>query len=189
MSVRNDAVLEFLARRRSVPVRMLRGPGPGDKDLDRLLEIALRVPDHGKREPWRVIILDRAALDRLKPAVAAAAQAGGEDERGISKAADAFNSPLIVAVVSSPGPTDRIPAHEQYLSAGNVALTLLQAALADGWGAAWLTGYAAEDGFAREHLGLAPSERIVGFIHIGTAPDHPVPERPRPDTADKISRL
>lgn len=189
MSARNDAVLEFLAKRRSVPVRMLKEPGPEGARLDRLLEIALRVPDHGKREPWRLIVLDRAALDRLKPAVEAAAREAGEDERGIGKAADAFNSPLIVAVVSSPGPTDRIPEHEQFLSAGNVALTLLQAAMADGWGASWLTGYAAEEDFARKHLGLVPGERIIGFVHIGTAPDHPVPERPRPDPAEKITRL
>ncbi|MRX49359.1 nitroreductase [Paracoccus sp. S-4012] len=189
MPARSPAVLDFLATRRSVPPRMLSAPGPEGEALDRLLHIALRVPDHGKLEPWRLIVLDRAALDRLKPHVAEATRARGDDQAGVDKATAALDSPVIVAVVASPGATDRIPAHEQTLSAGNVCLTLLQAALADGWGAGWLTGIVAGEDFARAHLGLGPQEWVAGLIHIGTAPANPVPDRPRPDPAAKITRL
>ena len=188
MPARNEAALDFLATRRSVPPRMLTAPAPEGERLDRLLAIALRVPDHGKLEPWRLVVLGPEARARLREPLAAATAARGDDEAGIAKTVSALDSPLIVAVVHTPGPTDRIPAREQLVSAGAVAVTLLQAALADGWGASLLTGPMAEDSFARTHLGLGPDESIVGFVHIGTAPDRPVPERPRPDPAARISQ-
>ena len=178
----NDMALEFLRTRRSHPPKMLQGPAPDRGQLRELLTIAARVPDHGKLEPWRFIVLERAALDRLAPLLADHAAAQGGDEAAVAKARSAFESPLIVAVVSSPVDSAKIPLWEQQMSAGAVCLSLLNAALAAGWGAAWLTGPAAGDDFARVHLGVAEGERVVGLIHIGTGPDE-VPDRPRPDVA------
>lgn len=190
MTARDDAALAFLQTRRSWPPRMLAEPAPDDAQLEELLTAALRVPDHAKLEPWRLIVLRRAALDRLKPALAGLARQQGLDEAGVAKTVSALDSPLIVAVVSCPQPNPKVPEWEQLLSAGNVCLSLLNATNAAGWGAAWLSGPMATDpGFGRAHLGLAEGERIVGLIHIGSRGEKAPPERPRPDLAAKITYL
>ncbi|MDO5704493.1 MAG: nitroreductase [Paracoccus sp. (in: a-proteobacteria)] len=188
MEHRNDAALDFLATRRSHPPKMLREPAPGRDEIMRLLTLAARAPDHGKLEPWRFAVLDRAALDRIKPALHAVVLATG-DQAAADKAASAFDSPVIIAVISAPVTSDKIPLWEQQLSAGAVCLGLVNAALASGWGAAWLTGFAAlNHDFAAAHLGLRNGEQVAGLIHIGTRGDTP-PDRPRPDIAAKTGWL
>lgn len=179
MPMTNPAALEFLLTRRSRPAKTLTTPVPGRSALEPLLRAAARTPDHGKLEPWRFIVLERAALQRLAAAVPArAAVLGTEPDKMVAQFADAH---LAVAVVSAPKPSEKIPEIEQVLSAGAVCLALLNAALAAGWGANWLTGWAAHDrAFIRDNLGLADHETIAGFIHIGTE-TNPPPERPRPD--------
>lgn len=184
MQTSNPDVLEFLSRRRSHPPKTLAGPGPDRDHLMQLLTIAARVPDHGKLEPWRFVVLERDTLDRLAPLLAQHVRDAGGDEAAAEKAASAFASPVIVAVVSSPVDSPKIPRWEQEMSAGAVCLSLLNAALGAGWGAAWLSGPATEEDFARACLGIRPGERIVGMIHIGTRTGE-VPDRPRPDVPAK----
>jgi nitroreductase len=176
--------LHFLQTRRSHPAKTLRAPGPDRAALEPLLTAAMRVPDHGKLEPWRLIVLAPPALAALAAAAAAhaaaAAMPADQAAKGISQFAE---SPLAVAVIFSPKQSDKTPHIEQLLSSGAVALSLLNAALAAGWGASWLTGWPAHDqGFASAALSLAEGERVVGFVHIGTATSAS-PERPRPDVA------
>lgn len=180
----DPATLSFLRHRRSHPPKLLGGPPPSDEELLDLLTLAARVPDHGKLEPWRFVVLRRDALDRLAPILAEQVAAQGGDQATVEKARSAFASPVIVAVVSSPVDSPKIPEWEQVLSAGAVCLELVNAALAAGFGAAWLTGPAAQPGFARDHLGLSDGERIAGLIHIGQRGNTP-PERPRPDIQAK----
>lgn len=174
--------LDFLLTRRSRPAKMIKAPAPDRAALEPLLTAALRVPDHGKLEPWRLIVLGRAALDALAEAVAARGADLGHDPDQIAKAASAYaDSPLAVAVIASPRPSDKIPQVEQVLSAGAVCLSLVNAALAAGWGATWLTGWPAHDRtFATAHFGLTGDEFVAGVVHIGTSAATP-PDRPRPD--------
>ncbi|WP_114966244.1 nitroreductase family protein [Alkalilacustris brevis] len=177
------AVLDFLQRRRSCPAKMLGLPVPGREDLMPLLQAAARSPDHGKLEPWRFIVLERRALQRLAALAGECGHALGlapeQVEKGVRQYGDAH---LAVAVVASPRASEKIPQIEQHLSAGAVCLALLNAALAAGWGGNWLSGFASHDRkFCEIGLGLAEGEFIAGMIHIGTAPAQPVPERPRPD--------
>ena len=189
MSYRNDAAVDFLATRRSHPPKMLRAPGPDRPEILRLLTLAARTPDHGKLEPWRFVVLERAALDRLAPILRDRVLATGLDQAVADKAASAFDSPVIVAVVSTPVASEKVPGWEQFLSAGAVCLGLVNAALASGWGAAWLTGPAVlDETFGRTHLGLSDNERLVGLVHLGSRGETP-PERPRPDVAAKTSWL
>lgn len=174
--------LSFLRNRRSHPPKLLSGPPPSREVLMDLLVLAARVPDHGKLEPWRFVVLERATLDRLAPVLADHVAAAGGDAAAVEKARSAFASPVIVAVVSSPVDSPKVPEWEQVLSAGAVCLELVNAALAAGFCAAWLTGPAAQPEFARAHLGLGPQERIAGLIHIGQRGATP-PDRPRPDVA------
>ncbi len=185
MDHRNDAALQFLATRRSHPPKMMTGPGPDRDQLTELLTLAARVPDHGKLEPWRFLVLGRQTLDALAPTLRMAMLAAGQDEGQADKGAQAFASPVIVAVVFSPVNSPKVPDWEQMLSTGAVCLGLVNAALAQGWAASWLTGFAALDAdFAQSYLGIASPERIAGLIHIGTR-GAPPPDRPRPDITAK----
>ena len=182
MPTPNPAAMEFLLGRRSRPAKTLTGPAPDRAALEPILTAAARTPDHGKLEPWRFIVIEGAGLTRLSEAAGARGEALELDEGTAGKGRKQFaDSQLCVAVVESPKDSAKIPAIEQTYSAGAVCLALLNAALASGWGANWLTGWIAEDRpFVEDMLGLAPHERIAGFIHIGTETSAP-PDRPRPD--------
>lgn len=182
MPDRNQAALDFLLSRRSRPAKSLSPPVPDRDALGPILTAAARVPDHGKLEPWRFIVLERAALARLARLAELRGVALAVDDAKLEKTIRQFDdADLAVAVVSSPVISEKVPEIEQLLSAGAACLSLLNAALASGWGANWLTSWAAHDReFIREGLGLAPHESIAGFIHIGTEGAAP-PERPRPD--------
>ena len=184
MPTPNDDALAFLLTRRSRPAKTLTGPVPDRDALEVLLTAAARTPDHGKLEPWRFIVLEKTALQRLAGLIPDRAAALGIDPDKITKGVDQYaKAELVVAVVSSPKPSEKIPEIEQIYSAGAVCLSLLNASLAAGWGANWLSGWASHDRtFVKEGLGLADHETIAGFIHIGTETSTP-PERPRPDMA------
>lgn len=176
------SALRFLLTRRSRPAKTLTAPVPDRETLRLILRAAARTPDHGKLEPWRFIVLERGALQRIASLVAPRGAALGLDPDRIAKAEAQFaTADLAVAVLSCPRPSDKIPQIEQVYSAGAVCLALLNAAQAAGWGANWLSGWPSHDAeFRAAALGLAPEERIAGFIHIGTEGAVP-PERPRPD--------
>ena len=178
---RNDAALDFLASRRSTPPKVLKGPAPDRADVTRLLTMATRVPDHGALTPWRFVVLTEPALRRLAGQIVETGEAEGRDPAALAKARAVYDtSPLAIAVISSPGDTDRIPLVEQRSSAAGVCLELLNAALASGWAAGWVTGWAAHDrAFLPAFLGLKPDEQIVGMVHVGSGKTPP--DRPRPD--------
>jgi nitroreductase len=178
----NPAALDFLLNRRSRPAKTLTAPVPDRDTLVQLITAAARTPDHGKLEPWRFIVIDHAAMAPL----AALAQTRGEAlqlaSEQITKGRAQFDQgQLAVAVIEVQRDSPKIPALEQTYSAGAVCLALLNAALAAGWGANWLSGWVSHDReFMEQGLALAPHERIAGIIHIGTETNAP-PERPRPD--------
>ncbi len=180
----NPAALDFLLSRRSRPAKTLGLPVPDREALGPILTAAARTPDHGKLEPWRFIVLERQALARLAALVETRGAALSRAPEDIAKAAAQYGAAdLAVAVIASPKPSPKIPEIEQILSAGAVCLSLLNAALAAGWGANWLSGWPSHDpDFAQKGLGLTEKESVAGLIHIGTETSAP-PERPRPDLA------
>lgn len=187
-AVMNDAAMAFLLTRRSRPAKTLRAPAPDRAALMPILTAAARVPDHGKLEPWRFIVLERGGLDRLAAAAASHADKTGMTAEAAAKGISQFSeSPLAVAVIRTPRRTEKVPEIEQILSAGAVCVSLVNAALASGWGACWLTGWPAHDhAFAARVLGLQPGEWVAGFVHIGSESTEP-PERPRPDVASLVT--
>ncbi|MGH1579225.1 nitroreductase family protein [Planktotalea sp.] len=178
----NPAALDFLLNRRSRPAKTLTGPVPTQEELDIILTAASRSPDHGKLEPWRFIVLNAAAMDRLADLARTRGVALGHDAEKVEKGASQFvMGELAVVVVEVPRPSEKVPAIEQTYAVGGVCLALLNAALASGWGANWLSGWPSHDrAFVEGGLGLAGTERVAGIIHIGTEKATP-PERPRPD--------
>lgn len=190
MPERNQAALDFLLSRRSTPAKTLGPPLPGRAELEVILTAAARSPDHGKLEPWRFIVLEAGAMPRLAALAEARGAALGLPAEKVAKGASQFAaSHLSVVVVYAPVTQDKVPEADQALSAGAVCLALVNAALASGWGANWLTGWVAHDrAFIREGLGLGAHEEVAGIIHIGTPRATP-PERPRPDLAAKTTWL
>ncbi len=182
MPSRNDAALDFLLTRRSRPAKTLVAPVPTRNELRQLLTAAARSPDHGKLEPWRFVVIEQGAMARLADLVEKRGQTLGKDGTDIAKARNQFDQGLLaVAVIEVQKPSEKIPAIEQTYSTGAVCLALLNAALAAGWGANWLSGWPTHDrGFAEKAFGMAENERIAGLIHIATEGVTP-PERPRPD--------
>ncbi len=176
--------LTFLKTRRSTPAKTLKAPVPSKTEIEALLEIAARSPDHKKLEPWRFVVLREAALKRLGPLAEARYDALGLPADKREKTCAQFNDGLLaVAVISAPKPREDVPEVEQTLSAGAVCLALLNGALASGWGANWLSGPMAFDRpFLEQGLNLSPQEFVAGYIHIATRTATP-PERPRPDVA------
>ncbi|EIM30578.1 nitroreductase family protein [Microvirga lotononidis] len=186
----NDRISRLL-QRRSVPPRWLGEPGPSEQDIETLLKVASRVPDHGKLVPWRFILIQGEGRGRLGEVLAATFQAdnpGASAEQVAAERGRFSNAPLVVAVVSRVVPHVKIPDWEQLLSAGAVCMNLLTGANALGYGASWLTGWAAFDRRVLDALGLEPHERIAGFVHIGTAKETPT-DRDRPNLADIVTRF
>ncbi|HEY8572518.1 nitroreductase [Phenylobacterium sp.] len=178
-------VLEFLALRRSTSAVTLGAPAPTLDELDALLRLATRVPDHGKLAPWRFVLLESDAKAAFAARLEALAQARG-DAQAAAKLAKLKVPPLAVVVIASPKPA-AIPEWEQLLSAGAVCTTLLYAALAMGYGANWITDWYSYDPEATAVLGLTPGERVAGFVLMGT-PREPPLERERPTPASLVSR-
>lgn len=184
--------LAALDARRSVPAKQLGLPAPDDAALTRMLQSAVRVPDHGKRVPFRFVRITGNARHALGETVAARGLEREPDagEAALAKDRNRFaHAPLVIAVVAILDPGDsKIPEQERLLSAGCACFALLQAAQAMGFGANWLTGWPAYDPVVHRWFGLQAHERIAGFIHIGT-PKMEAPERERPDVRALLTDL
>ncbi len=179
----DSAVITFLASRRSTPLTQVSGPGPDETQLKDLLRLGSRVPDHGRLEPFRFIVYRKEAGTAIGERLAALAQTinGPMSEAELDKERERLlRAPVAVAVVFVHKPHERIPEWEQFLCSGSVALQLLQASLAHGFAANWVTGWFCDHEAGRAILGLRPEERIAGIIHIGHT-QTTVAERPRPD--------
>lgn len=182
--------LELLKTRRSVKPIEMTGPGPDARELETLLTIASRVPDHGKLAPWRFIVFEgesrRAAGAAIAARFAATRPEATADQIEFERNRLA-RAPLVVAIVSRAAPHVKIPEWEQQLSAGAAAMALVMAAHAMGFAASWITEWYAYDRAVLDALGLKPHERMAGFVHIGR-PRNPPTERDRPNLADIVSR-
>ena len=183
--------LKLLTTRRSFKAGELAGPGPSAAEIDALLTVASRVPDHGKLTPWRFIVFEGEARGAAGAAIAAAFAAKYPDAKPEHVAAERerlMRAPLVIAVVSRAAPHVKIPEWEQVLSAGAAAMSLVLAAHAFGYGANWITEWYAYDRGVLDALGLKPHERIAGFVHIGRPPGPPE-DRPRPPLEEIATRF
>ncbi len=188
MQTPNQPVLDFLATRQSQPAKLFVPPVPDRPALEAILARALRVPDHGKLEPWRLIVLGPTDFPRLADLAEARARERGGDPVMIEKGRGQFDRGLCaVAVISSPKESDKVPVAEQMLAAGALCMNLVTAATAAGWGANWLTGWPAHDAaFCARAFGCTGAETVAGIVHIAT-PRSPAPDRPRPDPARVVT--
>ena len=182
--------IDLLTSRRSVKPIELGGPGPTAAELEKLLTVASRVPDHGKLTPWRFIVFEGEARLKAGDTIAdvfrdkrpdATPDQVEHERRRLARA------PLVIAVVSRAAPHAKIPEWEQVLSAGAATMNLVTAAHALGYAANWITEWYAYDPRVMKAMGLDPHERIAGFVHIGKAA-RPPEDRPRPALSEIVTR-
>ncbi|MCD2182160.1 nitroreductase family protein [Rhizobium sp. GN54] len=182
-------LIDYLSNRRSIPAFQMAAPGPERAEIEQMLRLASRVPDHGKLAPWRFIVYRGPERERISTELARIAIADRPDlsqEMVTVENTRLTRAPVVVAVVSTAAPHVKIPEWEQLMSAGAVCLNLLMAANAHGYASNWLTEWFAFDARAYPILGVKPGEKVAGFIHIGTAMVPPT-ERPRPDIKEIVS--
>src|SRR6266576_619419 len=183
--------IALLHTRRSHKPAELISPGPSPADLDTLLTIASRVPDHGKLTPWRFIVFEGQSQLTAGAAIAAAFVAKYPDATPDQVEFERWRlarAPLVIAVVSRAAPHVKIPEWEQVLSAGAAAMSLVLASHAIGFAANWITEWYAYDRRVLDAFGLSESERLAGFVHIGK-PVHPPQDRPRPTLSEIATRF
>jgi nitroreductase len=188
--MKSDArLLDYLAVRRSIPAFQMREPGPERAEIEEILRLAMRVPDHGKIAPWRFVVYRGEERGRIGAELLAMALRKNPQlsEEMIEVEKSRFTrAPVVIGVISTAGPHVKVPEWEQVMSAGAVCLNVLMAANAHGYVSNWLTEWFAFDEQAFPLLGIQPGEKIAGFIHIGST-DFPAVERPRPELADKVT--
>lgn len=186
---RNESLIDYLKTRRSMPAFQMKEPGPSRAEIEEILTLASRVPDHGKLAPWRFIVLTGDARKRVTAELAAIAKADRPDlgdEMKLVEETRFLRAPVVIAVVSTAAPHFKIPEWEQVMSAGAVCLNMVIAANALGYVSNWLTEWMAFDARAHRILGVGPGEKVAGFIHVGST-DFPVVERPRPVLSDIVT--
>jgi len=178
----------YLSSRRSGRPRNMVAPGPSDAQIEDIVAIAMRTPDHGKLAPWRIVSVAAGQRDQLaqgfrKAYLAAKPEAGRLELEGLD--AMAHEAPALLVLLSSPVQSTKIPLWEQQLSCGAFAMNILHAAHALGFVGGWITGWPAYNEEVRNLFGSAP-ERIAGFLYLGTS-NIELSERPRPELTDIFS--
>ena len=182
-------LLDYLSIRRSTPAFQMSEPGPGKAEIEEILRLGSRVPDHGKIAPWRFIVYrgeERVEIGKALLKLALAANPALSEEMTQVELARFTRAPVVIAVVSTAAPHFKIPEWEQIMSAGALCLNLSMAANAHGYAANWLTEWFAYDDRAHPLLGIKPGEKVAGFIHIGST-TFPATERPRPPLSEIVS--
>lgn len=185
-----EIALALMEARRSVPLRTLAGPGPTPEELERLMRLAARTPDHGRLVPWRFILIEggaRAELGELLDALYARQNPEMAAGKGDMWRLYLERAPLTVVLVSRPDPAAKVPEWNQMLSAGAAGMALTLAASAMGFATQWLLKWPGRDPQAAALVGVKAGERVAGFIHIGR-PRAAAPDRPRPALADVVTR-
>lgn len=175
-----------LALRRSAPAQALAAPGPSREEIDRILTLGARTPDHGKLFPWRFVVMGRESRAALAGALAPLAGRQADPAKALKVLDKLTAPPLTILVVSTPIPGHKVPVWEQQLSAGAVCMNLEHAANALGYAASWITDWYSYDPQALELIGVGVGEKVAGFIHLGTLAEGPL-ERPRPDLTTRAT--
>jgi len=181
-SGRSPETIDLLLRRRSSSAKAMGEPGPSAADIDVILRAGARVPDHGKLAPWRFLLFQGDARIQFGEKLAAILESrepdAGEVRLGIERGR-LLRAPLVIAVISSPKVSPKIPEWEQRLSAAAVCQNMLIAATALGFGAQWITEWCAYDTEVSRVLGLGEGEKVAGFLYFGSSTE-PLSERDRP---------
>ncbi len=160
------------------------GPGRRPAELERILTIAARTPDHGKLTPWRFVTVADDQRDAFEALLlqALAEQDPDAPTGQASRRSDDFAhyQGQLVVLVSAPVEDHKIPVWEQELSCGAAGMNLLLAAHALGYVAGWVTGWRAYS--ERVRARLLRARRADRRLHLHR------PRRPRARGARAAAR-
>ncbi|RAL98601.1 nitroreductase [Agrobacterium sp. MS2] len=182
-------LLDYLRVRRSTPALQLAEPGPSKAEIEDILRLAVRVPDHGKLAPWRFVVFrgeERVRLGETALRIALEKNPDLDLQQQEAERTRFTRAPVVIAVISTAKPHFKIPEWEQIMSAGAVCLNLIFSANASGFAANWLTEWLAFDPAFLAEIDVDAAEKVAGFIHVGSTTFPPV-ERPRPELADVVT--
>ena len=175
-----------LATRRSAPAQALIAPGPDKAQIDDILRLGARTPDHGKLFPWRFVVMGPRSRAGIAERLGVLAEVQGRPAKDQAVLVKLTSAPVTILVIFSPVDSPKIPLWEQQLSAGAVCMNLEHAANAHGFSASWITDWYSYDASAVALFDLADGERIAGFIHMGSI-SAPTLERERPTISLKAT--
>jgi nitroreductase len=166
----SGSLIDQLGAPRAEPLRD--GTPPDDRSLARILETATTVPDHGSLRPWRFAVIIGAGRERFAEAlVESLHELRGNDlpDAVVAKMrGKAFAAPCAVVLIASPNPESNVPEWEQVASASCTGYALVLAATALGFGAVWKSAAVLDGTPIRALFELAHSERLLGWINLGT---------------------
>jgi nitroreductase len=186
-----SSVLAFLKSRKSASAKTMTGPGPSQSQIDEILEIAVRVPDHGKLAPWRFVLIEGEGRARVGEGFAQVWSKNNPSHGGESlnfQLGLFMRAPLILIVVSTAAANGKIPVWEQQLSSAAVCYSAVLAATALGFDVQWQSDWVAYDDGAKAVMGVHAHEKVSGIIYIGTS-NVPLEDRPRPDVSTLLTRI
>lgn len=170
--------LDLLLNRRSIA--KLSSPAPEGHVLENIIRAGLRAPDHAGLTPWRFVISQGEGLNKLSDILVSAAKAESSEEAVIEKLKNApFRAPMVITVIAKVTEHEKVPALEQYLSAGCAVQAMQMAAVAQGFQGFWRSGKWMFHQGVHQAFGLEGDDEIVGFLYLGTPACTPmkVPER------------
>ncbi|MDA9009191.1 nitroreductase [Alphaproteobacteria bacterium] len=185
-----NEVIDLLLTRRSGRARDMVGPGPTAEQLETILKAGMRVPDHGKKAPWRFVVFEGEARQKFGEIIAQAFLKANPDtgEESLRFESNRFmRAETVVIVISEIRDTAKVPEWEQVLSAGAVCQNMLLAAHALGLFGQWISEWLAYDISIHQSLDMEDQDRIAGIMYFGQM-EKPQAERDRPDFEAKISR-
>ena len=142
---------------------------PSRQEIEELLELAVRAPNHHGTEPWRFYVLTGAGRERLAGAIADEAIEAGTDEDRAREDANkkVARAPVIVVFTCLPADDPKVVEQEEIASVAMAIENFLLGAYAMGLGAMLRTGAAAYHPSIKQHLGLDANERVVGCVYLG----------------------
>ncbi|SJL82778.1 NAD(P)H nitroreductase [Vibrio palustris] len=179
--------LEMLLNRRSMA--KLKEPAPHGEVLENIIQAGLRAPDHGLLTPWRFVIAQGEGLDTLSAIFAEAEIKSGSDEVIVNKAKNApKRAPMVITVIATVKPHEKVPALEQHLSAGCAVQAMQMAALAQGFQGMWRSGSWIFNENVKNAFHLEQNDQIVGFLYLGSPAMKPL-DVPQRNSQDFVSYL
>lgn len=134
-----------------------------------MLDAADCAPDHGHLRPWRFVVLDDPARERLSAGYAAAQRERDAAPELMERAASKpLRGPCVIAAFARSVEHPTVPAWEQLVAAAAAVQNLCLAATALGFGSAWRTGWFVEHPEVLAAVGATDEERLIGLVHVGT---------------------
>ncbi len=158
--------------------------------VEQLLSAAVQAPNHYNVRPWRFVVLQGLALERLGDIFEEVLRARHPDlpPAALEKEhAKALRAPLLIAVGVERQEDPRVVPIENICAVAAACENLLLAATALGLAGKWRTGAQANDNRIKTFLGFDPDQPLIGFLYLGYPAENQPPANERPSFDDRTT--